>query len=146
MGASARGWASYGHTLGIRPVYPYLDNTVVRPAFAVPALARRGLVAYKPLLRAALPELPNWLTSRRSKGSFTAQRIAGLARHRDRLDELIASSPLAAGGLIDPAAVRTSLAQAARGQSATVTADLHQLIVTCWWLSGQTTRREAAAC
>ncbi|MEV6058061.1 asparagine synthase-related protein [Streptomyces sp. NPDC052107] len=146
VGASARGWAPYGQALGIRPVYPYLDNQVVRAAFAVPALARRGLVAYKPLLRAALPELPNWLTSRRSKGSFTAQRIAGLARHRDRLDELTASSPLAAGGLIDPAAVRTSLAQAARGQSATVIADLHQLIVTCWWLSGQTASREVAVC
>ncbi|MFF0966880.1 asparagine synthase-related protein [Streptomyces sp. NPDC003703] len=145
-GASARGWAPYGHTLGIRPVYPYLDNQVVRAAFAVPALARRGLVAYKPLLRAALPGLPDWLTSRRSKGSFTAQRIAGLAGHRDRLDELIASSPLASGGLIDPAAVRTSLGQAARGQSATVIADLHQLIVTCWWLSGRTIGREAAAC
>ncbi|MGW4080644.1 asparagine synthase-related protein [Streptomyces asiaticus] len=146
VGASARGWAPYGDALGIRPVYPYLDNQVVRTAFAVPALARRGLVAYKPLLRAALPELPDWLTSRRSKGSFTAQRIAGLARHQDQLDDLIASCPLADGGLIDPAAVSTSLAQAARGQSTTVIADLHQLIVTCWWLTGQTTKREVAAC
>ncbi|GAA0906353.1 MULTISPECIES: asparagine synthase-related protein [Streptomyces violaceusniger group] len=146
VGASARGWAPYGGTLGIRPVYPYLDNQVVRAAFAVPAVARRGLVAYKSLLRAALPELPDWLTSRRSKGSFTAQRIAGLARHRDQLDDLIASSPLAEGGLIDPAAVSTSPAQAARGQSTTVIADLHQLIVTCWWLTGQTTSREVAAC
>jgi asparagine synthase (glutamine-hydrolysing) len=145
-GASARGWAPYGAALGVRPVYPYLDNQVVRAAFAVPALARRGLVTYKPLLRAALPELPDWLTSRRSKGSFTAQRIAGLARHLGRLTELIASSPLADAGLIDPAAVSASLAQAARGQSAMVIADLHQLIVTCWWLSGQTTGREAAAC
>lgn len=144
VGASARGWIPYGHALGIQPVYPYLDNTVVRAAFAVPALARRGLVAYKPLLRESLPELPDWLTSRRSKGSFTAQRIAGLARHRDRLDGLIVSSPLVDGGLIDPAAIRSALAQAARGQSATVIADLHQLLVTCWWLSGQTTELEAA--
>lgn len=143
VGASARGWAPYGHVLGIRPVYPYLDNQVVRAAFAVPALARRGVVTYKPLLRAALPQLPDWLTSRRSKGSFTAQRIAGLARHQGRLYELIASSPLADGGLIDPAAVRTTLAQAARGQSATAIADLHQLIVTCWWLTGQKTTAEA---
>ncbi|MFF4407781.1 asparagine synthase-related protein [Streptomyces sp. NPDC001262] len=144
VGASARGWIPYGHALGIRPVYPYLDNTVVRAAFAVPALARRGLVAYKPMLRESVPELPDWLTSRRSKGSFTAQRIAGLARHRDRLDGLIVSSPLVGGGLIDPAAVRSALAQAARGQSATVIADLHQMLVTCWWLSGQTTALEAA--
>ncbi|GAA2133984.1 asparagine synthase-related protein [Streptomyces synnematoformans] len=144
VGASARGWAPYGHSLGIRPVYPYLDNTVVRAAFAVAALARRGLVAYKPLLRAALPELPDWLTSRRSKGSFTAQRIAGLAHHQGRLDELTASSPLVHDGLIDPAAVRPALAQAARGQSATLIADLHQMIVTCWWLSDQRAALEAA--
>ncbi|MFB7955838.1 asparagine synthase-related protein [Streptomyces sp. NPDC056045] len=146
IGASARGWAPYAETLGIRPAYPYLDNDVVRAAFAVPALARRSLATYKPLLRAALPGLPDWLTSRRSKGSFTAQRIAGLARHQRRLDELIASSPLAAGGLIDPVAVRAALAQAARGQNATVIADLHQLIVTCWWLTGQTARKEVTAC
>ncbi|MFI2435624.1 asparagine synthase-related protein [Streptomyces sp. NPDC018693] len=146
VGACARSWAPYAETLGVTPVYPYLDNEVVRAAFAVPALARRGLVTYKPLLRAALPGLPDWLTSRRSKGSFTAQRIAGLARHRDLLGELIASSPLAAGGLIDPSVVRAALAQAARGQSATVIADLHQLIVTCWWLTGQTAWKEVAAC
>ena len=144
VGASARGWAPYADALGIRPAYPYLDNTVVRAAFAVPALARRGMVTYKPLLRAALPQLPDWLTSRRSKGSFTAQRIAGLARHQGRLDELIASNALADSGLIDPAAVRSALAQAARGQSATLIADLHQLIVTCWWLTGQKTALEAA--
>lgn len=146
VGASARGWTSYAETLGIQPVYPYLDNEVVRAAFAVPALARRGLVTYKPLLRAALPGLPDWLTSRRSKGSFTAQRIAGLAGHQGLLGDLITSSPLAAVGLIDPAAVCVTLAQAARGQSATVIADLHQLIVTCWWLSGQTAGKEVAAC
>ncbi|MDH2393914.1 hypothetical protein QCN29_35200, partial [Streptomyces sp. HNM0663] len=62
------------------------------------------------------------------------------------LDELIASSPLAAGGFIDPAAVRAALAQAARGQNATVIADLHQLIVTCWWLTGQTVGKEVTVC
>ncbi|WP_265872039.1 asparagine synthase-related protein [Streptomyces drozdowiczii] len=145
-GASARGWTPYAEKLVVRPVYPYLDNEVVRAAFAVPALARRGLVSYKPLLQAALPQLPDWLTSRRSKGSFTAQRIAGLARHQGLLDKLIMSSPLAAGGLIDHAAVRVALAQAARGQSATVIADLHQLIVTCWWLTSQTAAKEVTAC
>ncbi|WP_414166367.1 asparagine synthase-related protein [Streptoverticillium reticulum] len=144
VGASARGWEPYAHALGIQPVYPYLDNQVVRAAFAVPALARRGLVAYKPLLRAALPQLPDWLTSRRSKGSFTAQRIAGLARHHGRLTELVGASPLAAAGLIDPAAVQTVLAQTARGHNATAIADLHHLLVTCWWLTGQKARLEAA--
>lgn len=146
VGASARGWAPYGDVLSVRPVYPYLDNAVVRQAFTVPALARRGLVTYKPLLRAALPQLPHWLTSRCSKGSFTTQRIAGLARHQTRLGELIEASPLVRGGLIDPLAAPTALVQAARGQSPTVIADPHRLIVTCWWLTGQTTGRQVAAC
>ncbi|MGW2592371.1 asparagine synthase-related protein [Streptomyces sp. NPDC001515] len=146
VGASARGWTPYAETLGIRPVYPYLDNEVVRAAFAVPAFARRGLVTYKPLLRAALPRLPDWLASRYSKGSFTAQRIAGLARHQELLDDLIAASPLVAGGLVDPGAVRVALARAARGQSAPVIADLHQLIVTCWWLTGSTAGRAVTEC
>ncbi|WP_171163626.1 asparagine synthase-related protein [Streptomyces sp. I05A-00742] len=138
VGASARGWMPYGDALDIRPVHPYLDNQVVRAAFAVPALARRGMVAYKPLLAAALPQLPAWLTSRRSKGSFTAQRIAGLARNHDRLDALISHSPLVSEGLIDLDAVRQALAEAARGQSTHAIADLHQLVVTCWWLTGHT--------
>ncbi|KAA6224044.1 hypothetical protein CP973_20945 [Streptomyces albofaciens JCM 4342] len=74
-------------------------------------------MAYKPLLRAALPHLPAWLTARRSKGSFTAQRIAALARHHDRLDALMASSAPVTSGLIDPAAVRAALWQAARGRA-----------------------------
>ncbi|MGW1433547.1 asparagine synthase-related protein [Streptomyces sp. NPDC002431] len=144
-GTSARNWAPYADALDVTPVHPYLDNEVVRAAFAVPALARRGVVTYKPLLRAALPQLPTWLTSRRSKGSFTSQRIAGLARYQHLLDDLITSSPLTTG-LIDPAAARTALAQAARGQTATAIADLHQLIVTCWWLTGQTNTKETTAC
>ncbi|WBB58656.1 asparagine synthase-related protein [Streptomyces sp. WMMC500] len=146
VGASARGWTPYAEALGVTLAYPYLDNEVVRAAFAIPALARRGVVTYKPLLRAALPQLPQWLTERRSKGSFTAQRIAGLARHRERLDELIAASPFVGAGLIDHAAVSAALAQAARGQNATVIADLHRLLVTCWWLSGEQAGRKVAAC
>lgn len=50
------------------------------------------------------------MSCRRSKGSFAAQRIAGLARHRGRLDELIVSSLLAQRGPAAPAAVRSVLA------------------------------------
>ncbi|MFF4872782.1 asparagine synthase-related protein [Streptomyces sp. NPDC000961] len=90
-GAAGRGWAPYADALGVRPVYPYLDNTVVRAAFAVPPLARRGHYTFKPLLSSALPDLPDWLLGRRSKGSFTppaghglpaAPRPAGRSPHR----------------------------------------------------------------
>jgi asparagine synthase (glutamine-hydrolysing) len=123
--------------IGVRPLYPFLDNQVVRGAFAVPASVRRGVVTYKPLLAAALPSLPDWLTARRSKGSFASQRIAGLERHQFAIARLIQDSPLVAAGLIDPAAARRTLLEAARGQSAAPIADLHQLIAACQWLTGR---------
>ncbi|MFJ5176043.1 asparagine synthase-related protein [Streptomyces griseoviridis] len=144
MGSSARGWLPCAAALALRPVHPYLDNQVVRAAFAVPALARRGVTTYKPLLPAALPRLPGWLTSRRSKGSFTAQRIAGLDRHHSRLREVIGASPLVASGLIDAASAHTALAQAARGQNPSVIPDVHQLLVICWWLSERRVAWETA--
>lgn len=134
----------YAH-LGVHPVYPYLDNQVVRAAFAVPASARRGVATYKPLLAAALPALPDWLIARRSKGSFTSQRIAGLERHQFALARLIRNSPLVAEGLIDAGAVRRTLLEAARGQSAVSIAELHQLVVACQWLTGRTGCEPAGA-
>ncbi|WP_228978505.1 asparagine synthase-related protein [Streptomyces sp. DH12] len=141
-GEEARTARSLYAALDVRPLYPYLDNEVVRAAFAVPASARRGVVTYKPLLAAALPALPEWLTARRSKGSFTAQRIAGLARHQFALARLIQDSPLVSEGLIDPVAARRTLLEAARGQGAAPIASLHQLIATCQWLTG----RRGAGC
>ncbi|GAB3117744.1 lasso peptide isopeptide bond-forming cyclase [Streptomyces calidiresistens] len=133
-GACARTSTPLYAALGVRPVHPYLDNQVVRAAFAIPAFDRHSTVSYKPLLAAALPDLPGWLTSRRSKGAFTAQRIAGLARHLARLRSLIADSPLVTAGLLDADAALRFLEAAARGERAAGLAELHQLLVTCHWL------------
>ncbi|MFE2289841.1 asparagine synthase-related protein [Streptomyces sp. NPDC059452] len=143
VGADARAEEPMSHSLGIRPTHPFIDNRVVRAAFAVPPSARRGVAVYKPLLRAALPALPEWLTDRRSKGSFTTQRIAGLALHHAALHSLILDSPLVKAGLIDGTAAVQTLNRAARGQSALGLAELHQLLVTCWWL-GATERPTVA--
>ncbi|MGA5637741.1 asparagine synthase-related protein [Streptomyces cinereoruber] len=138
-GATARGWAPYADALGVRPVYPYLDNRVVRAAFAVPPVARRGSYTFKPLLAAALPDLPTWLLGRRSKGSFTPQRIAALQLHRHRLADMIAASPLNTAGLLAPTAAISTLNQIATGLTPIGAADLHQTLVASWWLTGRAT-------
>ncbi|MFE6066663.1 asparagine synthase-related protein [Streptomyces sp. NPDC056525] len=135
-GASARGWTPYADALGIRPVYPYLDNTVVRAAFAVPSEARRGLYTFKPLLSASLPDLPGWLLGRRSKGSFTPQRVMAFQQHRTQLGELLAVSPLVTSGLFDHDAVADTLAQLGQGRTPIGSADMHQLLTVSWWLTG----------
>ncbi|WP_327237447.1 hypothetical protein OG349_29375 [Streptomyces sp. NBC_01317] len=49
---------------------------------------------YKPLLAAARPDLPTWLTGRRWKGNFTPLLIAGMRANRHMLTRMILSSPL----------------------------------------------------
>ncbi|MER8100983.1 asparagine synthase-related protein [Kitasatospora sp. NPDC094016] len=134
VGDDARAAPLYD-AIGVRPVHPFLDNEVVRAAFAIPAYRRRGTYTYKPVLAAAV-ELPDWLIGRRSKGSFTAQRIQGLACHRRALEELVADSALAASGLVDAGSVCSALAEAVAGRTADAIADLHHLVVMCQWLRG----------
>ncbi|MER7951949.1 asparagine synthase-related protein [Streptomyces sp. NPDC096079] len=143
-GAAARAWEPYADALGVRPVYPYLDNTVVRAAFAVPPAARRGLYTFKPLLSAALPDLPDWLLGRRSKGSFTAQRVVAFQRHRARLGDLLTVSPLITAGLFDHAAVTGTLDQLGQGRTPIGAADMHQMLTASWWLTGTHTPAEAS--
>ncbi|MFE4973511.1 asparagine synthase-related protein [Kitasatospora sp. NPDC056651] len=135
VGDDARAGAPLYEAIGVRPAHPFLDNQVVRAAFAIPAYRRRGTYTYKPVLAAAL-DLPDWLVGRRSKGSFTAQRIEGLARHRRALEELVTHSALVTSGLVDPGSVRSALADAAAGLTADPIADLHHLVAVCKWLHG----------
>ncbi|MDT0449956.1 asparagine synthase-related protein [Streptomyces hesseae] len=132
-GACSRAAAPLDASRRIRPGHPFLDNQVVRAAFAVDPFDRPHV--FKALLAAALPELPRWLTSRQSKGNFTSWRLAGLARHLPRLRDLIRTSPLVTGGLIDAGAAIRSLDVLARGEHSTGLADLHMLLVSCHWLA-----------
>lgn len=109
---------------------------MVRAAFAVPPAARRGLYTFKPLLSAALPDLPAWLLGRRSKGSFTAQRVMAFQRHRARLGDLLTVSPLVTTGLFDHTAVASTLDHLAQGRTPIGSADMHQMLTASWWLTG----------
>ncbi|WKK27840.1 asparagine synthase-related protein (plasmid) [Streptomyces olivoreticuli] len=132
-GACVRAAAPLDAFHRVRTAHPFLDNGVVRAAFAVDPFNRP--LAFKALLAAALPELPPWLTGRQSKGNFTAWRLAGLARHLPRLRELVRTSPLVTEELLDAGAAIRSLEVLARGEHAVGLAELHTLLVTCRWLA-----------
>ncbi|MEW1551793.1 asparagine synthase-related protein [Streptomyces tsukubensis] len=136
IATDARDTAPLAASWGIRPVHPFLDNQVVRAAFAIPSAERHGLTTFKPLLATALPRLPRWLTGRRSKGSFTRQLTAGILHHQAEIAELIRTSPLVADGLLDPEPALTALA-AVGGTRADALYDLQRLTMTCQWLNAR---------
>ncbi|MBH1939157.1 asparagine synthase [Streptomyces sp. AV19] len=70
VGADARDTVALTAPWRVRQVHPYLDNQVVRAAFAITPIERHGVRAFKPLLSAALPSLPAWLTSRQKPSAF----------------------------------------------------------------------------
>ncbi|MCX4451613.1 asparagine synthase-related protein [Streptomyces sp. NBC_01789] len=144
-GASARHEITLYEPLDVHPVYPFLDNAVVRACLAIPAYERRRNGAYKPLLGAALPGLPPWLTGRRSKGSFGPVLMSGLRAHRNRLHHLVATAPLVQAGLVDARRVATDLDRAAGGEATAPRAALQQFLTACLWLDNPPLPPPAAA-
>ncbi len=119
-------------------MHPYLDNEVVRAAFAITPAARHGVTTFKPLLAAALPYLPRWLTGRTSKGSFSRQLLAGMVHNRKAVAHLIRSSALVTAGLLDPEPAVTALA-GVEGVHADALYDLQRLTMVCQWLAALAT-------
>lgn len=136
VGADARDTGPLANVWRIRPVHPFLDTTVVRAAFAIDPVERHGVTSFKPLLAAAVPSLPPWLTGRHSKGSFSRQLIAGLIHHRPELAHLIRNSRLATNGLLDPEPALLALNRIG-GTRAGALYDLQRLIMACHWLAAR---------
>lgn len=133
-GAAVRDSAPLFAHLGVNPVSPYLDNEVVRACLAIPAAERRRSGEYKPLLAAARPDLPSWLTDRRTKGSFSPLLHAGLSRNHYDLQPLVEQSPLVRCGLFDGRRVQLDLAAAAGGVGRAPTPAVEMFLITTWWL------------
>ena len=133
-GADARDTGPLAAAWGVRPVHPYLDNQVVRAAFAIAPAERHGVTTFKPLLAAGLPDLPTWLTGRCSKGSFTRHLLAGMLRHQRELAHLIRTSALVTSGLLDPEPAVAALAGVS-GVHAGALYDLQRLVMACQWLA-----------
>ncbi|WP_145503721.1 asparagine synthase-related protein [Streptomyces sp. CFMR 7] len=134
-GAAARQQITLIEPLGVHPVFPFLDNAVVRACLSIPAHERRRPGKYKPLLGLALPDLPRWLTGRRSKGSFGPVLLSGIRAHRPQLQQLIATSPLVQAGLVEGAEVAADLHRTAGGGAAAPWASLQQFLTASMWLN-----------
>ncbi|MFD7339826.1 albusnodin/ikarugamycin family macrolactam cyclase [Streptomyces violascens] len=118
---------------GIELHNPFLDPRVVDAVLRTEARARPPVHAYKPVLARAMADvLPEALASRTTKGSFNADHYTGLRANLPQLQHL-ADGRLAALGLVDPAALRGHLAQAAAGIPMSL-APLEQALATEAWL------------
>jgi len=120
---------------GTHQVSPFLDNEVVTACLRITAGERRRPGVYKPLLAAARPDLPVWLTGRQSKGHFTPLLYAGLRARRQELHDMIDTSVLVDSGLIDAAAVHTALDAATAGIGRPPLPALEAFFITSWWLT-----------
>jgi asparagine synthase (glutamine-hydrolysing) len=120
---------------GTRQVSPFLDNEVVTACLRIGAGERRLPGVYKPLLAAARPDLPAWLTGRQSKGHFTPLLYAGLRARRQQLHGMVDASVLVDAGLIDAAAVHAALDAATAGIGRPPLPALEAFFITSWWLT-----------
>ncbi|MGW5331429.1 asparagine synthase-related protein [Streptomyces bauhiniae] len=129
---------------GVYQVSPFLDNEVVRTCLAIGAGERRQPDRYKPLLALARPDLPTWLTGRRSKGHFTPLLYEGLRDRRPELHKVIDRSELVSCGLIDAAAVHSALDATVAGVGRLPLPALESFLITSWWLARTPALQSAA--
>ncbi|MGH3625803.1 MAG: albusnodin/ikarugamycin family macrolactam cyclase [Sciscionella sp.] len=115
VGRTAHADAQIAHTYGLNLHNPYCDGQVISAALAVPAWERSSARQYKPLLAAALRQvIPRTLAARTTKGVFEADHHRGLRTHLSHALALV-DGELAARGLIEVAALRHAVSQAAAG-------------------------------
>jgi asparagine synthase (glutamine-hydrolysing) len=97
---------------GVSYEAPYIDDRVIEAVMAIRLEDRTSLTEYKPVLKRAMRGIvPDEILTRRSKGDYSPHLYSGIRRHQQRiLDELGPDSHLARLGLIDPDAVRRTLA------------------------------------
>ncbi|MFI6588191.1 asparagine synthase-related protein [Embleya sp. NPDC050493] len=135
--------------------FPYLDDTVVTVCASAPELVRFSPHDYKPLLYGLRGTVPETLLQRRTAGAFDGTARAGLRAREPWVRDLIATSRLAAAGLVDPARITTTLERTLCGAHSH--AEIHMLVVTEIWLrtlehhhdhwwTGTPTEREATLC
>ncbi|MGH3565964.1 MAG: albusnodin/ikarugamycin family macrolactam cyclase [Pseudonocardia sp.] len=115
VGRTAHADAQIARTYGVNLHNPFCDGQVISAALAVPAWERSSARQYKPLLTAALRQvIPRVLAARTTKGMFEADHHRGLRTHLSHVLALV-DGELAARGLIDVAALRHAVSQAAAG-------------------------------
>ncbi|MFI1584705.1 asparagine synthase-related protein [Embleya sp. NPDC020630] len=138
-GAVARHQEPLHRHCGVRPAHPFLANSVVRAAFAIPPTERHRNGRYKALLGAALGDvLPPWLCGRRSKGSFSQAMITDIRTHRAELEALVDANPLIGAGLVRADAARALLADTAAGRPTGALRAVITLVADAMWAESVT--------
>jgi asparagine synthase (glutamine-hydrolysing) len=119
---------------GVNHQTPYLDDSVIRACWSVPAWQRTTPDRVKPLLQKAVGNLvPSVLVNRRTKGDYTASSYRGLHRNARFLVDLFTNSRLGELRLIDEAAVRDVVRRGAAGAPIRIGA-FDMLVGTEVWL------------
>ncbi|MFI2619196.1 asparagine synthase-related protein [Streptomyces sp. NPDC018584] len=96
----------YGHS-GLEVEMPFCDDAVIEASLRVRPLETDDPWSYKPLLATAMHGIvPPGLLARTTKGSFTAEWLAGVTAHKRRLAHWCDTSLLVAAGLVDPVLLR----------------------------------------
>ncbi|GGR59961.1 asparagine synthase [Streptomyces eurythermus] len=96
----------YGHS-GLEAEMPFCDDAVIEASLRVRPHETDTPWSYKPLLATAMHGIvPEALLARTTKGSFTAEWVAGLTAHKRQLAHWCDTSLLAAAGLVDPGLLR----------------------------------------
>ncbi|MCW5252886.1 lasso peptide isopeptide bond-forming cyclase [Streptomyces sp. SHP 1-2] len=92
---------------GVRLEIPYLDDRVVEAALSVRLEERAHPWRYKPLLAEAMQGIvPESITTRVTKGEFSADLNIGLRRNRANMLDFLADSAITKRGLINVDALR----------------------------------------
>lgn len=115
VGRSARADIQLAEDVGVPLHNPFTDSRVIDASLSVPLDHRAGPAAYKPVLREAMANLfPDVLATRTSKGDFNPDHYGGMRTNLAALHSL-ADGRLAGFRLVQPAALRSTLAMTAAG-------------------------------
>ncbi|MFF0148471.1 asparagine synthase (glutamine-hydrolysing) [Amycolatopsis sulphurea] len=120
---------------GLRLDLPYLDDRVVEAALSVRPCERYTPWQYKPVLAEAMRgQVPDMILDRRTKGDYEEEVCRALQDHVPDLLDHFAGSALAARGLIDLDALRTSLYTQSGSDHDDVTPNLEMTLGCETWL------------
>lgn len=123
-----------GQGCGLAVHAPFLDGAVVSAAMSIPAVDRTDPWTYKPLLRSGVNGLvPEEVLSRQTKGDYSAEDYVGAQRAMPALRALLRDARLADLGIIEPAAVASTLRRMSAGVAVPLGA-LNMLLATELWL------------
>ncbi|MFI5782494.1 asparagine synthase-related protein [Nocardia sp. NPDC051570] len=131
---------------GLRLDLPYLDDRVVEAALMVRPAERYSPWRYKPLLAEAMrTHVPDFILDRRTKGDYEEEVDHALHHHLPDLLDLFEDSALAARGLIDVDALRTSLYTPTGGEQDDPAPNLEMTLGCEMWLRHVAQPRQARA-